>query len=47
VLESLTAGYVDPYLGGGFSTVAAHIVLVLVLCVRPHGLLGRADARRV
>jgi branched-chain amino acid transport system permease protein len=47
VLESLTAGYVDPYLGGGFSTVAAYLVLVLVLCVRPHGLLGRADARRV
>jgi branched-chain amino acid transport system permease protein len=47
VLESLAAGYVDPVVGGGFSTIASYLVLLTVLLVRPHGLFGRADARRV
>jgi branched-chain amino acid transport system permease protein len=47
VLESLAAGYVDPVVGGGFSTIASYLVLLAVLLVRPHGLFGRADARRV
>lgn len=47
VLESLTAGYVDPLLGGGFSTIAAYLVLIAMLFVRPYGLLGRADVVRV
>lgn len=47
MLESLTAGYLDPYLGGGFSTIASYLVLIVALCVRPYGLLGRADVRRV
>jgi branched-chain amino acid transport system permease protein len=47
VLESLTAGYVDPLVGGGSSLVAAHLVLLAVLFVRPYGLFGRPDAERV
>jgi branched-chain amino acid transport system permease protein len=47
VLESLAAGYVDPVVGGGFSTIASYLVLLAVPLVRPHGLFGRADARRV
>jgi branched-chain amino acid transport system permease protein len=47
VLESLAAGYLDPVVGGGFSTIASYLVLLAVLLVRPHGLFGRADARRV
>lgn len=47
VLESLAAGYLDPLLGGGFSTIASYLVLLLALLVRPHGLFGRPDARRV
>ena len=47
LLESLTAGYLDPYLGGGFSTIASYLVLIVALCVRPYGLLGRAEVRRV
>ncbi len=47
MLESLTAGYLDPYLGGGFSTIASYLVLIVALCVRPYGLLGHADVRRV
>jgi branched-chain amino acid transport system permease protein len=47
VLESLAAGYLDPWLGGGFSTTACYLVLIAMLCVRPYGLFGRADATRV
>jgi branched-chain amino acid transport system permease protein len=47
VLESLAAGYLDPLLGGGFSTIASFLVLIAALLVRPYGLFGRAEARRV
>jgi branched-chain amino acid transport system permease protein len=47
VLESLAAGYVDPIVGGGFSNIASYLVLLMLLFVRPYGLFGRPDARRV
>ncbi len=47
VLESLAAGYVDPWLGGGLSTVVSYLVLVTVLFVRPYGMLGRPAVERV
>lgn len=47
VLESLAAGYLDPLLGGGFSHVAAYLVLIAMLCVRPYGLCGHPDIARV
>ena len=46
VLESLAAGYLDP-IGWGFSGIAAYLVLIATLCVRPHGLLGRPRVERV
>lgn len=47
VLESLAAGYLDPLVGGGFSTIASYLVLLAVLLVRPSGLFGRSEIRRV
>jgi branched-chain amino acid transport system permease protein len=47
VLESLTAGYVDPLVGGGFGTIASYLVLIAVLFVRPYGLFGRPAIERV
>jgi branched-chain amino acid transport system permease protein len=47
VLESVTAGYVDPLVGGGFGTVACYLVLIAVLFVRPYGLFGRPAIERV
>jgi branched-chain amino acid transport system permease protein len=47
VLESLAAGYLDPLVGGGFSTVASYLVLLAVLFVRPHGLFGRVAVERI
>ena len=47
ILESLTAGYIDPLVGGGFSHVAPYVVLIATLLVRPYGLFGRPDVERV
>jgi branched-chain amino acid transport system permease protein len=47
VLENVAASYLDPHVGGGFSTIASYLVLVAVLFVRPYGLLGRAEVARV
>lgn len=47
VLESLAAGYLDPIVGGGFSNIAAYLMLIAMLFVRPYGLLGRADVERI
>ena len=47
VLESLAAGYVDPVVGSAFSQIAPYLALLVVLIVRPFGLLGRRDIERV
>ena len=47
MLESLAAGYLDPLLGGGFSTIAAYLVALVVLWMRPYGLCGTPDIERV
>jgi branched-chain amino acid transport system permease protein len=47
VLESLTVGYLDPVLGTGFSTVVSYVVLLVVLLLRPYGLLGRPAVERI
>jgi len=47
VLESLTSGYVDPLLGAGFGSMVSYLVLIVVLFVRPYGLLGKPQIERV
>lgn len=47
ILERLAAGYLDPLVGAGFSSVAPFVVLIATLVVRPHGLLGTPDVKRI
>lgn len=47
VLESMAAGYLDPLVGGGIQDVFPFIILLLVLLVRPYGLLGLRTIERV
>jgi branched-chain amino acid transport system permease protein len=47
VLEAPAAGYLDPIVGGGFSSIASYLVLIAVLFARPHGLFGRPVVERV
>ena len=46
VLESLAAGYLDPRLGAGFSSVVPYLLLLLVLLTRPYGLFGQPKIER-
>ena len=47
VLESVSRGYLDPLVGGGFSNVVSYLALIAVLFVRPRGLFGQQAAERV
>lgn len=47
VLESLAAGYLDPLVGGGFSSVASYLALIAMLFVRPYGMFGRPAVERI
>jgi len=47
IIESLGAGYLDPHLGGGFGTIAAYLLMMAMLMVRPYGMFGQAPAERV
>lgn len=45
--EALAGGYLDPYLGGGAKEVVGYVVLLLILMVRPYGLFGTPEIRKV
>ena len=48
--QVLTAGYQPKYagwLGDGFSDVAPYVVMIAILLVRPYGLFGTKEVRRV
>jgi len=47
VLENVSAGYLDPIVGGGVKEVAAYVMLLLILLVRPYGLFGLARIERI
>lgn len=46
-IEYIAAGYIDPLVGGGFRDVAAYIVLMIVLIIRPYGFFGWKRIERV
>ena len=47
VLESLAAGYLEPYLGAGCGLLVTYLALIGMLLVRPYGLFGEAKVARV
>jgi len=50
VTQALTAGYqqdIAPWLGDNFQVVMPYVVMVLILLVRPYGLFGTPEVRRV
>jgi branched-chain amino acid transport system permease protein len=47
VLENISAGYLDPIVGGGVKEVAAYFMLLLFLLVKPYGLFGLVRIERV
>ena len=47
VAESMAGGYLDPLVDGGSKEVVGYIVLLLILMVRPYGLFGTPEVRKV
>jgi branched-chain amino acid transport system permease protein len=47
VLENVSAGYLDPIVGGGVKEVAAYAMLLLILLIRPYGLFGLVRIERI
>jgi branched-chain amino acid transport system permease protein len=47
VIQSVAAGYLDPFLGGGSRDLVIATVLILTIMIRPHGLFGRHDIERI
>jgi branched-chain amino acid transport system permease protein len=47
VVENLTAGYLDPYVGGGTKDFAPYVLMIAVLMIRPEGIFGRRRIERV
>jgi branched-chain amino acid transport system permease protein len=47
VLENLSGGYLDQFVGGGIKEVAPFVVLVIILMIKPYGLFGTEEIERV
>ncbi|MGQ9652751.1 MAG: branched-chain amino acid ABC transporter permease [Thermodesulfobacteriota bacterium] len=47
LLENVSAGYLDPLVGGGVKEVAAYVLLLLILLVKPYGLFGLVRIERI
>jgi branched-chain amino acid transport system permease protein len=46
-VESVAAGYIDPYVGGGTKDFVPYILMILALMFRPYGFFGREIIERV
>jgi branched-chain amino acid transport system permease protein len=47
VVESLAAGYLDPYVGGGTKDFAPYVLMIITLMFRPYGIFGTHRIERV
>jgi branched-chain amino acid transport system permease protein len=50
ITQTLTAGYQPehaPWLGSGFNAVMPYFVMIVILMIRPYGLFGTPEVRRV
>lgn len=47
ILQNLSAGYLQPILGGGIKEVVPFIIVVLILMIKPYGLFGKGGIERV
>lgn len=47
VVESLAAGYLDPYVGGGTKDFAPYVLMIIALMFKPYGLFGKRKIERI
>ncbi len=46
-VESLAAGYLDPFVGGGTKDFIPYVLMIIVLFVKPYGFFGHETIERV
>jgi branched-chain amino acid transport system permease protein len=47
IVESVAAGYVDPFVGGGTKDFAPYVLMIVALMIRPYGIFGKPIIERV
>jgi branched-chain amino acid transport system permease protein len=47
VVESLAAGYLDPFVGGGTKDFAPYVLMIIMLMFKPYGIFGKRKIERV
>ena len=47
VAENLAGFYLEPYLGSGMKEITAYIIVLIVMMIRPYGLFGTKEIKRV
>jgi branched-chain amino acid transport system permease protein len=47
VVESVSAGFIDPYVGGGSKDFVPYLLMIVALMIRPHGIFGEEIIERV
>ncbi|UCD79715.1 MAG: branched-chain amino acid ABC transporter permease [Desulfobacterales bacterium] len=47
VIENLAGFYLEDYLGSGIKDIAAYVIVLIVMMVRPYGLFGTKEIERV
>ena len=47
VVEAISAGYVDPYVGGGTKDFTPYVLMIIVLMIRPYGIFGKPIIERI
>jgi branched-chain amino acid transport system permease protein len=47
MLENVSSGYLDPLVGGGVKEVAAYVLLLFILLIKPYGIFGLVRIERI
>ena len=47
VVESIAAGYLDPFVGGGTKDFAPYVLMIVMLMFKPYGIFGQRRIERV
>lgn len=47
LVESLAAGYLDPYVGGGTKDFAPYVLMIVMLMFKPYGIFGKRKIERI
>ena len=47
VVEAISAGYLDPYVGGGTKDFVPYVLMIVALMIRPYGMFGKPTIERI